>query len=105
MTTNSHHRFRKHKNLIADMEVTRTEQVFVSDITYIRNRERHMGLNLPLSLMKKVVKESVSTYNTKRPHFSCGYNTPEFMHKQCTLKIITYKKADKKTLSEASGSV
>lgn len=204
VTTNSHHRFRKHKNLIADMEVTRPEQVFVSDITYIRNRGRHMylalvtdayskkimgydlsdslgtegslralrmahanrtyaeeplihhsdrgiqycsdqyqeklrkygittsmtesydpyanaiaervngilkqeflleGLNLPLSLMKKVVKESVSTYNTKRPHLSCGYNTPEFMHKQCTLKIKTYKKADKKTLSEASDSV
>ena len=55
--------------------------------------------------MKKVVKESVGTYNTKRPHMSCGYNTPEYMHKQCTLKIKTYKKADKKTLSETSGSV
>ena len=55
--------------------------------------------------MKKVVKESVGTYNTKRPHVSCGYNTPEYMHKQCTLKIKTYKKADKKTLSETSDSV
>lgn len=174
VTTNSHHRFRKHRNLIAGMEITRPEQVFVSDITYIKNRDRHMylalvtdayskkimgydlsdsldtegslralkmaqtnriyakgllihhsdrgiqycsdqyqeklfkygiipsmtesydpyanavaervngilkqeflleNLNLPLSLMKKVVKESVLTYNTKRPHISCGYNT------------------------------
>ena len=35
VTTNSHHRFRKHKNLVADMEVTRPEEVWVSDITYI----------------------------------------------------------------------
>lgn len=204
VTTNSHHRFRKHRNLIADMEITRPEQVFVSDITYIKNRDRHMylalvtdayskkimgydlsdsldtegslralqmaqtnriyakgllihhsdrgiqycsdqyqeklfkygiipsmtesydpyanavaervngilkqeflleNLNFPLPLMKKVVKESVSTYNTRRPHISCDYNTPENMHLQCKLKIRTYKKANKKTLSEASDSV
>lgn len=45
-TTNSHHRFRKHKNLIADMEITRPEQVWVSDITYIGNRNNHMYLAL-----------------------------------------------------------
>ena len=188
VTTNSHHRFRKHRNLIADMEITRPEQVFVSDITYIKNRDRHMylalvtdayskkimgydlsdsldtegslralqmaqtnriyakgllihhsdrgiqycsdqyqeklfkygiipsmtesydpyanavaervngilkqeflleNLNLPLPLMKKVVKESVSTYNTRRPHISCDYNTPENMHLQCKLKLKT----------------
>ena len=45
-TTNSHHRFRKHKNLIADMEITRPEQVWVSDITYIGHRDNHMYLAL-----------------------------------------------------------
>lgn len=45
-TTNSHHRFRKHKNLIADMEITRPEQVWVSDITYIGDRNNHMYLAL-----------------------------------------------------------
>ncbi|MDE6650958.1 MAG: IS3 family transposase, partial [Paramuribaculum sp.] len=45
-TTNSHHRFRKHKNLIADMEITRPEQVWVSDITYIGHRNNHMYLAL-----------------------------------------------------------
>lgn len=35
-TTNSYHRFYKHKNIIKDMEVTASNQVWVSDITYIR---------------------------------------------------------------------
>lgn len=35
-TTNSHHRFYKYNNLIKDMEVTGPNQVWVSDITYIR---------------------------------------------------------------------
>jgi transposase InsO family protein len=38
ITTDSHHRFRKHKNLIIDMKVTQPEQVWVSDITYIGGR-------------------------------------------------------------------
>jgi len=35
-TTNSHHRFYKYSNIIKDLEVTRANQVWVSDITYIR---------------------------------------------------------------------
>lgn len=35
-TTNSLHRFHKYKNIIKDLEVTRPDQVWVSDITYIR---------------------------------------------------------------------
>jgi transposase InsO family protein len=35
-TTNSLHRFYKYKNIIKDVEVTRSNQVWVSDITYIR---------------------------------------------------------------------
>ena len=46
VTTNSHHRFRKHKNIIADMEINRPEQVWVSDITYIGQRDNHMYLSL-----------------------------------------------------------
>jgi hypothetical protein len=33
VTTNSHHRFRKHQNLILDLEINRPNQVWVSDIT------------------------------------------------------------------------
>lgn len=35
-TTNSYHRFYKYNNIIKDVEVTRPNQVWVSDITYIR---------------------------------------------------------------------
>ncbi|WP_317166386.1 IS3 family transposase [Yeosuana marina] len=35
-TTNSYHRFYKYNNIIKDMEITRPNQVWVSDITYIR---------------------------------------------------------------------
>ncbi len=35
-TTNSYHRFYKYNNIIKDLEVTRSNQVWVSDITYIR---------------------------------------------------------------------
>jgi len=35
-TTDSYHRFHKYKNLVKDMEVTAPNQVWVSDITYIR---------------------------------------------------------------------
>lgn len=35
-TTHSYHRFHKYKNLIKDMSVTAPNQVWVSDITYIR---------------------------------------------------------------------
>jgi transposase InsO family protein len=35
-TTHSLHRFRVHKNLIKDIEITRPDQLWVSDITYLK---------------------------------------------------------------------
>jgi len=35
-TTNSYHRFYKYNNIIKDVEITRPNQVWASDITYIR---------------------------------------------------------------------
>ena len=191
ITTNSHHRFRKHKNLIEDKILTRPEQVWVSDITYVGNRQNPMYLSLitdayskkimgyyldctlqvkaslkaikraiknrsypnaelihhsdrglqycsydyqdlltknnikcsmtesydpyqnaiaervngilkqeflintskiNIKLMNKIVDESIITYNTKRPHWSCLMNTPEEMHQQRDIKIKSYKK-------------
>jgi hypothetical protein len=39
VTTDSHHRFRKHKNCVSEVQFTRPEQVWASDITYTGNRE------------------------------------------------------------------
>jgi putative transposase len=38
-TTNSLHRFRVHQNLIKNLKATRSDQIWVSDITYIRTRK------------------------------------------------------------------
>lgn len=42
--------------------------------------------------MKKLVKESIETYNTLRPHYSSFMLTPEQMHQQAEMKMRTYKK-------------
>ena len=61
VTTNSHHRFRKHKNLIEGIEITNPEQVWVSDITYIGNRKHPMYLSLVTdAYSKKIMGFNVS---------------------------------------------
>lgn len=45
-TTNSKHWLRKHPNLMKDIRATCPEQYFVSDITYIKSRERTHYLSL-----------------------------------------------------------
>ena len=55
VTTNSHHRFRKHKNLVENMEATRPEEIWVSDITYIGNRNSHMYLSLVTDAYSKKI--------------------------------------------------
>ena len=61
ITTDSHHRFRKHKNLIDGLSIDRPEQVWVSDITYIGTRENPMYLSLVTdAYSKKIVGHNVS---------------------------------------------
>ena len=45
-TTNSKHRFKIHKNLIKDKEPKRPNEIFVSDITYIKTCENYCYLFL-----------------------------------------------------------
>jgi len=45
-TTNSKHWLRKYPNLMKDIKATQPEQYFVSDITYIKSRERTHYLSL-----------------------------------------------------------
>ncbi|MFD1554004.1 IS3 family transposase, partial [Putridiphycobacter roseus] len=46
ITTDSHHRFRKHKNIVSNLEFEHPEQVWVSDITYTGNRKNPSYLAL-----------------------------------------------------------
>lgn len=45
-TTNSKHWLRKHPNLLKEVQARRPEEVFVSDITYLKNGERTYYLSL-----------------------------------------------------------
>jgi len=45
-TTHSKHWLRKHPNLLKEITISRPEQVYVSDITYIKSRERTHYLSL-----------------------------------------------------------
>ncbi|WP_034040219.1 IS3 family transposase [Wocania ichthyoenteri] len=61
VTTDSHHRFRKHKNLISTLEIKKPEQVWVSDITYTGNRKNPSYLALVTdAYSKKIVGYNVS---------------------------------------------
>lgn len=59
VTTNSYHRFRKHKNLIEYIDIQGPEQVLVSDITYIGNRIEPSYL----SLVRDAYSKKIMGYN------------------------------------------
>lgn len=200
VTTWSDHRFRKHPNLIKEMEIVRPEQVWVADITYIGKREKPCYLSLitdayskkivgydvsnslssqscinaliiakknrkynqtiihhsdrgvqycsdeyqylltkykmgcsmtqnsdpyenavaeringilkqefmldtyhlDIQLMKEIVKEAITIYNTQRPHWSNDMLTPEQMHNQQLIKIKTYKTKNRSNIRATS---
>ncbi len=54
-TTNSSHSFRKYPNLIKELEVTRPNQVWVSDITYIRTTKGFSYLALISDLYSRKI--------------------------------------------------
>jgi putative transposase len=61
ITTDSHHRFRKHKNLVESLTPVRPEQIWASDITYISNRGNHRYLALVTdTYSKKIVGYDLS---------------------------------------------
>jgi len=60
-TTNSYHRFHKYKNLIKDIQVVKPNQVWVSDITYIRTVKGFCYLALVTDMYsRKIVGYDIS---------------------------------------------
>jgi transposase InsO family protein len=60
-TTNSYHKFHKYNNLVKDLEITHPNQVWVSDITYIRLTRGHCYLALITdAFSRKIVGYDIS---------------------------------------------
>lgn len=55
ITTNSHHRYFKYPNLVKDKVPTRPEQLWVSDITYIKTNQGHQYLALVTDAYSKKI--------------------------------------------------
>lgn len=71
ITTDSHHRFKKHKNLVEYLEIIRPEQVIVSDITYVGNRDHPMYL----SLVTDAYSKKIMGYNLSKSLGAQGANS------------------------------
>lgn len=84
ITTDSKHHFYKSPNRIKSLEITHAEQVFVSDITYVRTDQGHaylalvtdayskklMGYALEDHMRVELVKEALRMANANRMHDS-----------------------------------
>ncbi|WP_211357852.1 hypothetical protein [Bizionia gelidisalsuginis] len=57
ITTDSHHRFRKHKNKVCNLKINKQEQVWGSDITYVGRRETPSYLALITDAYSKKIVE------------------------------------------------
>jgi len=67
-TTHSKHWMRKHPNLVAQMNVSRPEQVFVSDITYVESREGVHYLSLVTDAGSRKIMGHALSHNMKTTH-------------------------------------
>ncbi len=87
VTTNSHHRFRKHQNQIVDLQINRPEQVWVSDITYIGKRDNPCYLSLVTdAYSKKIVGFSVAdNMNTESSAMAMKNALKQRIYKQLPL--------------------
>ena len=55
-TTDSRHSFPRYPNLVADLEITSPDQVWVSDITYIRLREEFIYLAVIMDVFTRIIR-------------------------------------------------
>ena len=86
--TDSNHPFRKHKNLIRDLLIEYSDQVWVSDITYIRVK----GKWCYLTLVTDVHSRKIVGYS-----FSKGMSVKETTER-AMLMALKIRKKDRKTI-------
>jgi putative transposase len=55
-TTNSEHAFPRYDNLVKDLEITRPDQVWVADITYIRLRQEFVYLAILMDVFTRNIR-------------------------------------------------
>ena len=55
-TTNSNHAFPRYPNLVQDLEITRPDQVWVADITYIRLRREFVYLAILMDVFTRSIR-------------------------------------------------
>jgi putative transposase len=55
-TTNSEHSFPRYPNLVQDLEIVRPDQVWVSDITYIRLRKEFVYLAVIMDVFTRAIR-------------------------------------------------
>src|SRR5947209_5625242 len=55
-TTNSNHAFPRYLNLVKDLEITRPDQVWVADITYIRLRREFVYLAILMDVFTRSIR-------------------------------------------------
>jgi putative transposase len=55
-TTNSNHAFPRYPNLVKDLEITRPNQVWVADITYIRLRKEFVYLAILMDVFTRTIR-------------------------------------------------
>ena len=55
-TTNSNHSFPRYPNLVKDLEITRPDQVWVADITYIRLRREFVYLAVLMDVFTRSIR-------------------------------------------------
>ena len=89
ITTNSKHWLHKHKNQIYDLDISRPEQVLVSDITYINTKQGHNYLSLVTDAYSKKImghnladnmKAEESEKALKLAIKNCVYKTEPTIH-------------------------
>jgi len=85
VTTNSHHHFRKHKDIVQQLTMERPEQVWVSDITYLGNRKEPCYLSLVTDAYSKLI---------------VGYHVDSNLNAQSSIKALKMAIRNRRHLTE-----